>query len=429
MSYRIGLLTIGSEILDGYIVDTNSAWIAAELSSCGLRVESRLSVRDSDAEILAALEWLAGRSEAVIITGGLGPTGDDRTRDCVSRFTGRPLAFSGALWEGIRVKFRRFMSVPPEENRSQAMVMEGSEVLDNPRGTAPGFLVPGKPWIAAFPGVPSELHDMFPAFLERLSLEEGARGDTTSVWIKTVGIGESLVDEQVQKIAGPDITVGTVAHAGQVDVRLDIRLSALEGAEALAFAKERVDRFPDIARKIFSFERGESLAAALVRLLTEKGRKLVAAESCTGGLISKLVTDVPGSSAVFWGGAVTYDNLLKQRLLAVSRQTLEKHGAVSYEAAAEMLAGLSGIVESDYALSVTGIAGPDGGSEAKPVGTVFMGFRMPSGSFLVRFRFTGSRDMIRNRAALKALEVVWEDLEHGSVDFDALSGAEHWKTL
>lgn len=417
---RISLLAIGTELLDGLVVENNSIAVSQELNKIGLALEQKMAVRDEKSGILAALNYLAQSSDIIIITGGLGPTEDDKTRECIAEFSGRKLQFDPSIIEMIKKKFSAMKMYMADENKNQAFVIEGSIVLNNPAGTAPGFIIPGRPLIASFPGVPSELAAMFPDFANYLELNFKIEKTFTSIYIRTIGLPESYLDEQLKILKKKGIVVGTIANFGQVDLRLDI--PETDKNKALEIAKREMAEFPEIQNHIFSYDKNESIVMSVLKKLIAKNKKVLFAESCTGGLLSKLITDIPGSSAAFYGSLVVYDNKLKTKLLGVKEAALEKFGAVSFETAEGMLKGLKEIAEADYYLSVTGIAGPDGGTKEKPVGTIFIGFGKKDKTVLMHFRFNNQRDRNRNRTAMRVFEILWEDLTFGSLDFNHYTG-------
>ncbi|NPV02521.1 MAG: CinA family nicotinamide mononucleotide deamidase-related protein [Brevinematales bacterium] len=414
---KAALLTIGNELLDGRIIDTNSVYIERELLGKGIVTSAKLTVRDDLNEIRAGLDYLARFAECIIITGGLGPTVDDLTREAVAGFLGRKLVFDPAVFAMVESFFLRLGRKAPDGNKSQANVIDGSEVLTNPNGTAPGFYIDtvyhGRPLaIASFPGVPSELRGMFPALMDRLNAEN----TIPSVYVRTVGLPEGLLNDRIAKILPEGLSFGTIAIPGMTDLRFDNTTRA--EIDAL------LDKAPLVRRKTYTFDTDETIAAAVVREMTALGKNLTTAESCTGGMIASMITDAAGSSAVFLGGVTVYDNRLKERLLNVPAETLAEYGAVSHETAFAMLAGLRGIADTDYRIAVTGIAGPSGGTDAKPVGTVFIGYSDPRGDISLRFYFHGGRGMVRTRASVKVFEILYDALKYGKPDLDRIGALE-----
>lgn len=424
---RIAVLAIGNELLDGLVVENNSIYLSKELSKIGLSVDQKMAVRDEKDKILSALAYLSGNSDIIIITGGLGPTEDDKTRETVAEFSGKKLNLDESILRWITGRFAHMKIKMAPENNKQAYVIEGSIVIPNPTGTAPGFILPGKPIITSFPGVPSELKTMLPDLLKYIQANYSIRKDISSVYFRTIGLPESYLDQSFKVLQNKGITVGTIAHFGQVDIRFDIPIAGKE--KAMEIAKQELTAFPDIEKRVFSFNPEESIIEAVFHLLKAREKKVLFAESCTGGLLSKMITDIPGSSSVFLGSLVTYDNSLKQKILGVKNETLRSHGAVSFEAAREMLEGLKNIAAADYYISVTGIAGPDGGSPEKPVGTVFIGFGSKTQTVLMRFLFSAERDKNRDRSSMRVFEILWEALVYGSPDYKNYFGLIDFQIL
>ena len=383
---KVGMLAIGNELLDGMVQESNSGFAARELFARGHSLERVILVKDDPDAIVAALKNLS-EFGFIITSGGLGPTEDDLTRECAASFAGVPLYRDESLVSGIRKRFEHMRIVMPESNKKQADRPSGSTIIPNPRGTAPGFILKcpeRNTVIASLPGVPSELENMFPFVLESLDQLSTPKVQFVSVYFKTIGEAESLLNDKIKQAGGPDLQFGTIAQQGMVTVRLDLPVKDKE--LALKSANELLSKIPDVQRFVFTMDRTETIYQAVIRLLVQRKMTVMIAESCTGGLVSKLFTDVPGSSQVFLGGIVTYDNTIKEKLLGVNPDTLKNKGAVSFETAGEMLKGISERNNSDYALSITGIAGPDGGTAEKPVGTVYIGLKTPRQSMIFHFQ-------------------------------------------
>lgn len=437
------MIAVGDELLDGSVTDTNSNVVASLLSPAGFTLERKAVVRDRQDDITAALGGAVLSADLVVMTGGLGPTADDLTRESASAFLGRKLVRDERILEALKERFAKHGFPFTDGNARQADVIEGAIVLENPKGTAPGFFVPGengRAGIAAFPGVPFEFEPMFGKFAENITRYFPAAAKVSRVVLKTTGLPESFVDDWVVKSGLDGLRFGTVCGLGEVLLRFESDGSPDE----LAGRVEKIfGTNPDIRRKIYSRSEDETLAAAVLAKFRERGMKLALAESCTGGLVSKLVTDVPGSSDVFLGGAVSYANALKANILGVKPETLERFGAVSFETAYEMARGLLdpalpvGAARPDVALSVTGIAGPSGGSlpgtrenadgKQKPVGTVFIGLAGAGLDSVYRFQFHGDRSGVRSRTAAKALEILWDAAAYGEVRTDLLYSLADFK--
>lgn len=400
----VELINTGSELLLGRVLNTHQQWLCRQLADRGYVVARQVAVPDTAHDIQQAVREALGRADLIITTGGLGPTSDDITRELIAEMLGKKLHQDAASVEEIKKFFALRHRPMPENNLVQAMVPEGALVLANPRGTAPGLaievrgarcqvsgdardltpdtshLIPPTAWLIMLPGPPRELRPMFtetvvPLLQHVLPPEKKFISRT----LRTTGLGESSVQE---KIAGPlaalvkaGLNLGYCAHMGQVDVRLGAHGEAggkiVEEAELLVRAQ--------FGSAIFG-EGDDELESVVIRLLTEKKQLLALAESCTGGAIADRLTNVPGASAVFLGGFVTYSNAMKEKMLGVRSATLAQHGAVSEPVAREMAEGARRVLGSDYAIAVTGIAGPSGGTSEKPVGTVFIALASLSGT-------------------------------------------------
>lgn len=369
---RIEILNTGTELLLGGTVNTHAAWFGRELFKLGLRVERQTTVPDGEA-IREALAEALDRADVLLVTGGLGPTSDDLTREITAEVLGLELITDEAALRSMEAFFAIRKRPMAEANLKQALAPVGSDVLPNPNGTAPGVYVPprlnGRSNCAVFllPGPPRELYPMYHAEVApRLRALSGIENPPEALELKFTGIGESDfhqdVDARLAAISG--LEYGYCAHIGEVDLRLIGPPEALARGRAIALEK---------FRPFLVSDDGSSLEATVVRLLAEKRLTLATAESCTGGLISCRVTDVPGASAVFTHGFVTYANAAKVSLLGVPPADLDVHGAVSEPVARRMAEGALASSGADIAVAVTGIAGPDGGTPEKPVGTAWIG--------------------------------------------------------
>ncbi|MBA3260757.1 MAG: competence/damage-inducible protein A [Gemmatimonadales bacterium] len=405
------LVTIGTELLLGYTVDTNGAEIARVLSAQGVRVVRRTAVADRPDDIRQAVAEALRRTGAVVTTGGLGPTRDDITKQIVADLFGVPLRFDEAVWEHLLERFRRFGRVPAASNRSQAEVPEGATVLTNQWGTAPGLWLAGAPGlIVMLPGVPLEMrklleHEVAPRFAARTSGQV-----IRSLTVRTTGVPESTLAERMGEIES-EIAPLTLAYLPGVE-GVDLRLSAwrLPPDEADRRLREAAELVASRAGE-HAYGSGESdLAAVVLEAAGKRRLRLATAESCTGGLVGARLTDIPGSSAVFAGGVVCYSNELKTGLLGVPAAQIEAHGAVSEPVVRAMAEGAVARLGVDLAVAVTGVAGPDGGSEDKPVGTVWIGIASAGGVEARRTMFGGGRQEIRARAAQAALFLLWRAL-------------------
>lgn len=369
---RIEILNTGTELLLGNTVNTHAAWFGRELFMLGLRIARQTTVPDGEA-IREAVSESVGRADVLIVTGGLGPTSDDLTREITAGVLGLELITDEAALRSLEAFFALRGRPMAPANLKQALIPVGADVLPNANGTAPGVYVPpclnGRSQCAVFllPGPPRELYPMFhDEVVPRLRALAGVESVHEALELKFTGIGESDFHQGIDAALAeiPDLEFGYCAHIGEVELRLIGPPAAIETGRGIA-----LEHFGDFLIS----DDGASLEATVVRLLKEKRLMLATAESCTGGLISSRITDVPGASAVFSHGFVTYANAAKVELLGVSPDTLETHGAVSETVACQMAAGALRASGADIAVAVTGIAGPEGGSPEKPVGTAWIG--------------------------------------------------------
>jgi nicotinamide-nucleotide amidase len=407
------IVTIGTEILLGDLVDTNTAWLSQRLAALGVSIYRHTTVGDNRERIVGALRDAAARADLVITTGGLGPTSDDLTNGCLATLAGRSMVEYPEAREHVDEMFRRFGRKPTPSNYKQALFPEGTKLIPNPLGTAMGALLDADGTLfATLPGVPSEMKRMFEETLEPL-VRSRSDGSIISRTLWFAGIGESALAERVQDfLDAADPTVAPLAGQGKVRLRITTRAATPEEAEEkIAPVEEEI-----LSRlgEYFFGEDEETLESVVGRLLGERGATLALAESCTGGLLAKRLTDVAGSSAYFTEGLVTYSNESKERLLGVPREVLEEYGAVSEPVARRMAEGVRKLAGSDYGLSVTGVAGPGGGTDAKPVGLVYVGLADEEGATSERLDLSAwakSRESIRERSANRALNLLRLRLE------------------
>jgi nicotinamide-nucleotide amidase len=401
------VLCIGSEITRGELANSNAPWLGDRLTDLGFDVVEHLSVPDDRASIVGAIARLAKIAKVVIVTGGLGPTSDDLTTECAASALGVPLRRDEASLQRIRRRFAALDRPMPASNEKQADFPDGATILENPMGTAPGFVVDlDGARLFFLPGVPSEMKELFRESV-RPAIAPLAARTSHQVHLRTFGMTESQVGELLDDLDDPDggVTLGYRAHFPEIEVKV------LARAKSPAEAEARADEIAQIARQrlgeaVFG-GRDVTFPEAVGRVLRDRGLTLAIAESCTGGLVGSMVTSVPGSSNYLLLDAVTYSNASKERILGVSTEVLRAHGAVSSEAAQAMAEGALRISDADIAVAVTGIAGPGGGSESKPVGTVWFGLARRNGpSVTRRHRLPGDRSRIRTLAAYIALRMV-----------------------
>jgi len=404
---RIELLNTGSELLLGTVVNTHAAWIGRELLALGLRIARQVTVPDGPA-IREALDEALRRSDAVLVTGGLGPTSDDITRDLVAELLERPLHPDPEVERTIRERFSRRRLTMPESVLRQAQVPEGAEVLPNAHGTAPGLYLPPSPahpvHLFLLPGPPRELHPMFrDQVLPRLR-EYAPQPVPECRILRIAGMGESQVEdrvgEELARIAG--LELGYCARPGEVDVRLVGAPSVVADAEAIVRRQ--------IGSRIFG-EGSEGMEQVAVRLLRAAGATLAVAESCTGGFLAHRITNVPGASEVFLAGFVTYSNAAKSSALGIPPDLIREHGAVSEPVACGMAEGALTATGASHALATTGVAGPGGGTEAKPVGTVHIALASQGLPTLHRrLLLSADRETFKFMATQSALDLLRERL-------------------
>lgn len=409
MSVSIAVLTIGDELLNGEMADTNTAAIARRLAAHGYPVRESLCVRDEMDDIVAALQLMADRRAVLIVTGGLGPTADDLTAEAAATAFGRPLEENPVALEEIRAYFLRHNLTMHPRNDKQARLPAGVEILTNRLGTAPGFRFDTGHCDCFFlPGVPTEMVAMLEeAVLPGLEREHGEGLPTRERILKVFGLSEPK-SEALLAAAGLPEKVQTAFGVDFPFVHVKLRASGSEAEKMLAQAEPLARRA--LGDFVVAVD-GASLAQTVARLLTGKGKTLALAESCTGGWIAKQLTDLPGASAFLERGAVTYANSAKSDWLKVPGSLLETHGAVSAECARAMAQGIREAAKVDVALSVTGIAGPDGGTPDKPVGTVFIGLATAAGEEVKGYRFSGDRETVRRLSACMALDRLRRHLE------------------
>lgn len=408
------LITIGTELLLGYTVDTNGAEIARALAVHGIQVVRRTAVADREDEIREAVSAALGRTGAVLTTGGLGPTRDDITKRIVAELFDAPLEFDEQIWTALLERFARAQRAPAQSNRSQAEVPRGATALPNRWGTAPGIWLEGPPGLVVMlPGVPLEMrklleHEVIPRIAAR-----GAGRVVRSLLVRTTGIPESTLAERMGEIEH-DVAPLTLAYLPGVE-GVDLRLTAwrLPPDEA----DQRLRAGARLLRQRageFAYGEGDAdLAAIVLDEARNRGLHIGTAESCTGGLVGERLTEIPGSSEVFTGGVVCYDNSLKISLLGVSPELIETDGAVSEAVARVMAQGAIARLGVDLAVAVTGIAGPGGGTAEKPVGTVWLAVAHGGETIVRRSLFLGNRHDIRQRAAQGALAMMLERLRAG----------------
>lgn len=396
---HIEILTIGDELLDGLTVDGNAARLGRVLDPVGLRVSRRTSVRDRIPDIVAALREIAERADVCIVSGGLGPTSDDVTVDALAEAAGVDLYEDAEVWARIVARFDG--RAPTANNRRQARIPRGGRALQSEIGTAPGIEFDfGRCRIYLVPGVPREFHwHVDTHIVPALRARTGEALPPLSRILRFVGIGESAIGARIERLAlSPALSVAYRVRDLDVEVRV-------RGSDP-ALVAEAAARVAAAGEETFVGEGDASLIEVVLDLCRRDGLTLGTAESCTGGLVAALVTAVPGASDVFRGGIVAYANSVKTQVLGVSAGVIEAHGAVSEPCAAAMAAGARRVLGCDIALSITGVAGPGGGTPEKPVGTVCLGWAGAGLDRVTTVQLRGDRDRIRLLSAARALDGV-----------------------
>ncbi|MBI3554599.1 MAG: CinA family nicotinamide mononucleotide deamidase-related protein [Elusimicrobia bacterium] len=415
---RIELLCVGTELLSGQ-VNTHQAYLSTALNAAGLPLAREGSLPDDLAEITAAVREALKRSDALLLCGGLGPTFDDISREAVAAALGRSMRYRPALYARIKKKFSRYRLPVPEENKRQAFVIEGASVLPNPFGSAPGQLLRLRgggsrvKLVALMPGPFSEMAPMFEAHILPRLRAAYARGRATAhLCVRMSGVPESVADEKLAFLTddpAPGRSFTILSSDGQVSFHAAAtEATARRAAAVLKVLRRRI--YAAVGEHVFG-EGAETLESAVGRRLRARSLTLAVAESCTGGWLGRRLTSVPGSSDYFICGVIAYSNRLKTKLLGVSGRTLARFGAVSSHCAREMAAGARRSCGATLGLSVTGVAGPGGGSRKKPVGLVYFGLDDGKRSAVIKARFSGNREVVRARAVAAALTLVLRRLK------------------
>lgn len=428
---NVEIITIGDELLLGFTLDTNSGFLGRELANIGVTVLRRASCGDDIDEIVSTVNEALQRTGAVITTGGLGPTADDMTVEAVAKLFGRTMQRDDSIaqWLEQRWETYRRKGPMPESNYKQALIPAGAEIIANPIGSAPGVLLTDNAgrWVATLPGVPRETRAMFteslrPRIVAQLAALAGDATVIRSATLRTIGVGESAIADSLGELGNGvnGMTLAFLPGISGVDLRLTSRgRNSADADKALADgARILRDRLGDAVYG----EGDDTLASVVLELCREARIRIAVAESCTGGLLGAQITDVPGASDVFHGGLISYDNRVKRQLLGVLDTDLAEHGAVSEKVALQMARGIRVRLGTELAVSITGIAGPAGGTPEKPVGTVWIAVDVSEGRPPVErpdgyppitptararvFHFAGNRDEIRYRAAQAALDMI-----------------------
>jgi len=407
------ILCVGTELLLGDIVNTNATFLSSRLADLGINVYRHTAVGDNPERLKRALRAAVDECDLIIMSGGLGPTYDDLTKETVVEFFGRKMYLHEESLNSIKEYFKRLGKTMVDSNIKQAMMPEGAIVFGNPYGTAPALAIVDEEknkTVVMLPGPPNEL---IPLFNEQVApyLATRRHGALISKNINIFGIGESHIEDLIGPLMQTATNPTVAPYCSVGEVRLRVTAKAESALEASRLCDEMIDRIykTEIGKYIYGVD-AKSIEGAVVEFLKREGLTLATAESCTGGLIAKRITDVSGASDVFLGTCVTYANSAKERLVGVSHETLEAHGAVSEKTAAEMARGVRLALGADIGISTTGIAGPTGGSEEKPVGTVYVGISTKDGESVKKLSLSAmkSREYIRNVSSSHALYSILE---------------------
>jgi nicotinamide-nucleotide amidase len=403
------IVTIGNEIINGVITDTNRETISRELRSVGIGTKGMSSVGDDVALIAGILAYAMSMAHITVVSGGLGPTEDDKTSEAAARLLGTELQLDEGQLARIEQRFRQWDRPMSVSNRKQAMFPAGSQPLPNDYGTAPGFLIEKDGRVAVFfPGIPRELVKMLreqgiPAIQKRFGTPRQVFKTRT---FTVYGLSESKLGEILSDIAidEENYHLAFLPRFPIIRLRMDAKGATEEEAEAILESRRRIldER---IRENIISYD-GQSMEVVVTGLVQQRGLTLALAESITGGMIGEMLTRVPGASRSFLGSVVSYSNDMKSSLLGVSRETLSRYGAVSHQCAKEMALGAKRAGQADIGISVTGIAGPQGGSPEKPVGTFYVGLASPEATLTRGFLLPGTREWVRTLAAMQALDLL-----------------------
>ncbi len=410
MNKSAEIICVGTELLLGDIVNGNAQYLGQQLASLGIAHHYQTVVGDNPTRIKRAVAIASERSQLLIFTGGLGPTPDDLTLETLADFFNAALSERPEIVADLEKKFARRGRTLTDTSRRQALIPNGADVLPNPTGTAPGVIWEPKEGlcIMTFPGVPREMKIMWTATaVPYLRASGWADGVIHSQMLKFWGIGETTIAENVKGfLPAENPTVATYALGGEVKLRISAKAASVTAANALILpVAQEIRRLTGPA--CYGID-SETIADVVGRQLIARSQTVSVAESCTGGGLGQLLTETPGSSSYFWGGVISYDNRVKQGLLGVGADILETHGAVSAEVAVSMALGVRDRLGTDWGISITGVAGPDGGSPKKPVGLVYIGLASAEQTLTKKYLFdqTLTRAQIRQRSALSALNLL-----------------------
>ncbi len=410
------ILAIGTELLMGNVVNTNAAYIARGLADSGINVFHQAVVGDNPKRLLESLELAFSRSDIVITTGGLGPTYDDLSKETIAAFFGKELVLHEESLKHIEDFFQRLGREMTENNKKQAMMPEDCTVFPNPNGTAPGCAIEKDGKVAfMLPGPPREMQPMFDNYVLPYLLKD-SDAVLVSRMLHFFGIGESMLEHKLHDlmVSSSNPTLAPYAKSGEVQLRVTTRVARGEDPEPIL--QPMIDKVKEVAGEfLYGIDIGD-LQHAAVAALKEKNLRVATAESCTGGYVAKRLTEVSGSSEVFDGGVCTYANHIKESLLDVKPETLKQHGAVSAQCAKEMALGARFLFDADIGVATTGIAGPGGGTDEKPVGLVYVAVSSKKYNEVLELhvpsRSDDAREYIRYIASSNALHLIWKAAKH-----------------
>lgn len=400
------IITVGTEILLGDIVNTNSQFLSKELASIGVEVYYQETVGDNETRLLNLLEEAFKRSDIVITTGGLGPTNDDITKEIAAKYFNQELVFYSDIWENIKSYFEKLGLKPTENNKKQAYFPKDCIILDNPNGTAPGVILKKEnKMIILLPGPPKEMIPMFNNSVKSY-LQSLTDYKLVSKTLRFIGIGESELEEKLIDIINSQSNPTIAPYAKENEVTLRITAKSKDDEKANDLIKSIEEKIKDrVGKYIYGYD-DTTLEETVAKLLVKNNMTIAVSESCTGGMVSSKLIDYPGISQSFIEGCVTYSNEAKMNRLGVKKETLDKYGAVSSETAIEMAVGIAKNLNTNIGLSTTGVAGPGGGTDEKPVGLVYIGIYINGDVNVKKCNFSGSRDKIRSRATNEALNLL-----------------------
>ncbi len=405
------IITIGDEVITGHIIDMNAPTIARELTRIGIRVKNRSSVGDDADRIEEAFRLALKRADVVITTGGLGPTPDDITKKSIVKVFKRNLVFQEDILEDIRRRYAQRGIEMPAINQNQALLPQGATIFPNEHGSAVGICIEEDDrHFISLPGVPFEMEQILQDHVIPYLKKHNAGQNLKVISLKTTGIVESKLAEMIEPKMKFEPSVRLAYLPSPRGIELRVIASAESDAEADELARDAVRQLEALVGKyVFGYD-ADTLESIVGRLLADNDKTLAAAESCTGGQLGMLITSVAGSSKYFLGGVVAYSNEAKINRLSVPNEVIEEHGAVSEDCAKAMAEGCRKLFEADYALSITGISGPDGGTEEKPVGTTYVGLSTVHDTYARQFNFGSLRETNRTRAVYAALEMLRREM-------------------